>query len=136
MGQIQGTPLRNGKYKFWYSYRSPWQNLWISYNEFTIAVKETDDRISWARDSFPQYRTLLQNQNFNLKALDMIINSLVKSKLSYGCNAWCQTRSQILKLSAACLSDKHISSCLVDCGYIITRKKYVWSNSNHISWGH
>lgn len=108
------------------------------YNKFSMGDKEIEQEIWCTGANFAQYRKLLQNLNINLKSRIMFLNSLVRSRIKYGCHVWHQTRSEIpttvcmqifskingLKYHSGIenVSEDNPSSNLVDGGYRITEK--------------
>ena len=74
--------------------------VWNSFDDCHIGEKELNYRINCAKSAFAQHRKMLQNRNIHLATRVMFLNSLVRSRLSYGCHAWRPTKTEMSKLSS------------------------------------
>ena len=74
--------------------------VWVRYIDLGIGKEELNNRICAAHNAFAQNSKLLKNKNVNLQTRIMLLNSIVRSRLSYGCHAWRPTPTDINKIDA------------------------------------
>ena len=91
---IDGTPIDN-------SASFKYLGVFFSHNNVSIGKEEIDNRINSAQNAFAQSRKMLTNKNIQLKTRVMFLNSLVRSRLTYGCHAWRPSQPELQKLDAA-----------------------------------
>ena len=88
--------------------------VWINHNELAIGKEEIGHRINSAHSAFAQNRKMLTNKNIKLDTRIMFLNSLVRSRLTYGCHAWRPSSSEISKLDA---TYRYFLRCMVWNGF-------------------
>ena len=88
--------------------------VWNTYNDIHIGEKEVNNRKNSANGAFAQHRKMLGNKNIHLATRVMFMNSLVRSRLTYGCHAWRPTQSEMSKLSSRY---KYFLRCMVYNGF-------------------
>ena len=74
--------------------------VWISYNNLHIGNKELCYRINSAHSAFAEHRKLLTNLNIRLNTRIMFFNTLVRTRLTYGCHAWKPFQAEIQKINS------------------------------------
>ena len=72
----------------------------IHFKEQNTGTVEVTARIDMAETSFYQHSKKLMNKQINLVTRVNILNSLVRSRLTYGCQAWTLAKIQINQLNA------------------------------------
>ena len=90
---INGKKIKNSK-----SFK--YLGVYFSYDDLKIGNKELDNRINSAHNAFAPSRKMLTNKNIKLETRIMFLNSLVRSRLTYGCHAWRPSESELSKLDA------------------------------------
>ena len=90
---IDETSIKNTK-----SFRYLGVNF--QYNEVSIGEEEMNSRINAAQNAFASSRKLLTNRNISLATRVMFLDSLVRSRLTYGCHAWRPTTPELCKIDA------------------------------------
>jgi len=94
----------------------------IKYNEPTTGDTELNLRVDVAENAFYSHGKNLMNQKIALKTRVQILNSLVRSRLTYSCPVWTLTSSQQDKINSAYTSTLRK---MVKNGY--KRKENQWS---------
>ena len=92
------------------------------YNEPSTGETEINLRIDAAENAFYSHGKNLMNQKIALKTRVQILDSLVRSRLTYSCPAWTLTTTQRDKIGSVYTSTL---SKMVKNGY--KRKEYQWS---------
>ena len=99
----------------------------IKFNEPSTGDAEVDLRINIAEAKFYQIIKKLVNYKIYLKTRVLILNSLVRSRLTYSCQTWNLTQIQMQKINSAYLSMLRIlvrNGCKrEEFQYIMTNKK-------------
>ena len=99
----------------------------IKFNEPSTGDAEVDLRINIAEAKFYQIIKKLVNYKIYLKTRVLILNSLVRSRLTYSCQTWNLTQIQMQKINSAYLSMLRIlvrNGCKrEEFHYIMTNKK-------------
>ena len=72
----------------------------ISCNNVHIGKPEIDHRVSSSYTAFAQNKKLFTNMNIDLHTRVMFLNSLVRSRLTYGCHTWKPTHQELSKLES------------------------------------
>ena len=90
---INGVKIKNSK-----SFK--YLGVYFSYDDLKIGNEELDNRINSAHNAFAPSRKMLTNKNIKLETRIMFLNSLVRSRLTYGCHAWRPSESELSKLDA------------------------------------
>ena len=72
--------------------------VWLNHNCLHIGNEELQHRINSAHTAFAENKKLLTNKNIDLSTRVMFLNSLVRSRLTYGCHAWRPSLHEINKL--------------------------------------
>ena len=75
--------------------------MWSDYNDIHIGETELNYRINSAKCAFAENRKMLTNRHIQLKIRVSLLNSLVRSRLTYGCHAWRPTIAERANLSTA-----------------------------------
>ena len=91
--------------------------VWITNNCLHIGKQEMEHRINSAHNAFAENRNLLTNKNIHLNTRIMFLNSLVRSRLTYGCHAWKPNSQEINKIDS---TYRYFLRCMVWNGH--TRK--------------
>ena len=89
--KLNGQPLKN-------SCAIKYLGVWVNYSDLGIGKEEINHRICAAHNAFAQNRKLLTNHYIKLETRIMLLNSLVRSRLTYGCHAWRPTTTEIGKI--------------------------------------
>ena len=92
--KIDETPLNNVK-----SFR--YLGVWSDYNDIHIGETELNHRINSAKCAFGENRKVPTNRHIQLKISVSLLNSLVRSRLTYGCHAWRPTTAELANLLTA-----------------------------------
>jgi len=90
---IDGQSIKNSK-----TFR--YLGVILQYNELAIGQEELSSRISAAHNAFAMARTMLTNKNIALKTRVMFLDSLVRTRLTYGCHAWRPSAGEIGNMDA------------------------------------
>ena len=73
--------------------------VWNSFNDIHIGEHELNYRIDSAKNAYAEHRKMLTNIYIHLPTIVNFLNSLVRSRLTYGCHAWRPTKRELSKLS-------------------------------------
>jgi len=73
----------------------------IKYDEPNTGNTEIELRIDYAENSLYQYSKKFFNQKISIKTRVQIMNSMVRSRLVYGCQTWSMTKLVLQKIKAA-----------------------------------
>ena len=101
--------------------------VWITNNCLHIGKQEMEHRINSAHNAFAENRNLLTNKNIHLNTRIMFLNSLVRSRLTYGCHAWKPNSQEINKIDS---TYRYFLRCMVWNGH--TRKKSATQRGNKL----
>ena len=93
IGQLEGKPLENVK-----NYR--YLGCEIKYDEPTTGEAEINLRTDAADTKFYSLAKNMMNMKIDIKIRAIMLNSLVRSRLAYSCEAWHLTQRQLEKVSA------------------------------------
>jgi len=74
--------------------------VWISHDDIYIGNQELSNRVSSAHCAFSENRKLLTNMKIKLATRVMFLDSLVKSRLTYGCHTWKPTSAELSKINS------------------------------------
>ena len=74
--------------------------VWLESTCLNIGQKEMDCRINSALNAFAEHKKLFTNWKINLKTRIMFLNTLVRSRLTYGCHAWRPSTPELSKLNS------------------------------------
>ena len=91
--KIKGTAVKNSK-EFKYL------GVWNTCDNIHIGDREVKHRIASARGTFAEHCQMLTNRNIPLKLRINLMNSLVRSRLTYGCHAWRPTQTEMYKIES------------------------------------
>ena len=72
----------------------------LQYDDSSTGETEIENRITGATCKFYELKTFFQNHSIALSTRLSYLESLVRSKLVYGCQSWCLTKKQTEKLDA------------------------------------
>ena len=72
----------------------------INYNESLTGDGEVNQRIESAESMYYQYAKKLMNHHVHLVTRVKIFNSLIRSRLTYGCQTWTLNSTQLSRLSS------------------------------------
>ena len=73
----------------------------ITFNEPGTGDAETELRIDCAECKFYQHGKKFMNRKIDIRTRVIIYNSLVRSRLTYSCQIWCLTKTQLNRVNAA-----------------------------------
>ena len=74
--------------------------VWINHNNQHIGQEELNHRVNSAHNAFSEHRTLLTNMRVKLSTRVMFLDSLVRSRLTYGCHAWKPSAAELSKIDS------------------------------------
>ena len=74
--------------------------VWLTYNNINVGITEIEHRINSAFSAFAANKKLFTNKNIKLQTRVQFLNSLVRSRLVYGCHAWRPTSSELSKIDS------------------------------------
>ena len=74
--------------------------VWNSFNDIHIGEHELNYRINSAKNAYAEHRKMLTNKYIHLPTRVNFLNSLVRSRLTYGCHAWRPTKRELSKLNS------------------------------------
>ena len=74
--------------------------VWNTYNDVHIGQRELNYRIGSAAGAYYKNRQLLTNSKIWLNTRVKFLNTIVRSRLLYGCHSWRPTQKKIKKLDA------------------------------------
>ena len=74
--------------------------VYINYNSIHIGKEELNNRINSAHQSFAENRKLLTNMHIPLGTRITFLNSLVRSRLIYGCHCWRPNAAELSKIES------------------------------------
>ena len=145
---INNAPVQN-------SLSFKYLGVWLTGDNINIGKDELNHRVNSAHNAFAENRKLLTNMHVHLGTRIMFLESLVRSRLTYGCHAWRPTQAEISKIESTyryflrCMiwngharvnppQENHDSSDEtdddIDWSYVITNEKlYQITNSSSIS---
>ena len=69
----------------------------VAYNEAGTGWTEVNFRIESAKSQFAQKKSLFINFDISLKTRTLLLNSYVRSRLTYSCQNWAPTKLQLNK---------------------------------------
>ena len=69
----------------------------IEFNEAQLGPSEISNRTSSANSAFQQHKSLLRNFHINLHTRIQFFNSLIRPRLTYGCEIWSLTNKIFAK---------------------------------------
>ena len=72
--------------------------VWFTGNTFSIGQDELSYRINLAQNAFAEHRKLLTNMNIKIRTRVQFLESLVRSRLTYGCHSWRPTQPEMDKI--------------------------------------
>ena len=72
--------------------------VWMTYNDMHIGDQELEHRINTAKASFAQNKSVLVDKNVDMKTRVLLLNGLVRSRLTYGCHVWRPLNREIGKV--------------------------------------
>ena len=75
--------------------------VWLTGNSICIGSNELNHRINSAHNAFAEHRKLLTNMKIHLSTRVMFLQSLVRSRLTYGCHAWRPNLQELSKIESA-----------------------------------
>ena len=90
---IQGNQIQN-------STSFKYLGVWFTKNCLNIGEEEINHRVNSAHNAFAEHRKLLTNMSISINTRIMFLESLVRSRLTYGCHCWRPTASEINKIEA------------------------------------
>ena len=88
--------------------------VWVTGNSICIGNDELNHRINSAHNAFAEHRKLLTNMNIHLSTRIMFLQSLVRSRLTYGCHAW---RPNVQELNKIECTYRYFLRCMVWQGH-------------------
>ena len=74
--------------------------VWFTGDCLSIGNDEIDHRVSSAHNAFAEHRSLLTNMKINLNTRMMFLQSLVRSRLTYGCHCWRPSLQELNKIES------------------------------------
>ena len=69
-------------------------------NDIHIGSREVEHRVASGHAAFAEHRQLLTNYHIPLGLRINFMNSLVRSRLTYGCHAWRPTQAELSKMDS------------------------------------
>ena len=90
---VNGTNLKNVEtFKY--------LGVYITYDSIHIGIDEMGNRVNSAHQAFAEHRKLLTNMHIPLSTRIPFLNSLVRSRLIYGCHCWRPSAAEISKIES------------------------------------
>ena len=74
--------------------------VYIQYDSIHIGKDELSNRVNSAHNAFAEHRKLLTNMHIPLSTRISFLNSLVRSRLTYGCHCWRPSSTEINKVES------------------------------------
>ena len=65
-----------------------------------IGTEKLNHQVNSAHAAFSENRNLLTNVNIKLETRVMFLNSLVRTRLTYGCHTWRPSSAEVSKINA------------------------------------
>ena len=72
----------------------------LKYNDLGTGNEEIELRIDCAECKFYQHGKKLMNRKINITTRVKILNSIVRSRLTYSCQLWCLSKKQLSRISS------------------------------------
>lgn len=73
--------------------------VWSDYNDIHVGKTELSHWMNSAKCTFAENRKMLTSRHIQLKTRVSLLNSLVRSRLTYGYHAWRPTTTEFVKIS-------------------------------------
>ena len=90
---VNGAPIKNVE-----SFK--YLGVYITYNSIHIGKDELSNRVNSAHNAFAEHRKLLTNMYIPLPTRISFLNSLVRSRLTYGCHCWRANATELGKIES------------------------------------